>query len=205
MYQMTDEKKARIADLCRRHHVRRLDFFGSAAGSDFDPSRSDLDVLVEFEVLGEGKYADAWFICTPHSRSSSRTVDLVSATSVNNPYFRAELERTRRLCGVKPPSRCGRPGVGGPITRFVGDRPCRPTSTMSRAVGRRTRARGDGRRWAACEPDPDVARRVPRLVQPAPRPPAPPVRRQRRASRVDVVKTRIPPLREALRTLLPEG
>jgi predicted nucleotidyltransferase len=97
MYQMTDEKKARIAELCRRHHVRRLDLFGSAAGSDFDPSRSDLDVLVEFEVLGEGKYADAWFdLHADLEEFFGRKVDLVSATSVNNPYFRAELERTRR-------------------------------------------------------------------------------------------------------------
>ena len=29
--------------------VRRLDLFGSAAGDDFDPARSDLDFLVEFE------------------------------------------------------------------------------------------------------------------------------------------------------------
>src|SRR5262245_18920419 len=35
--------------LCRRFHVRRLDLFGSAARDDFDPSRSDLDFLVEFD------------------------------------------------------------------------------------------------------------------------------------------------------------
>jgi predicted nucleotidyltransferase len=36
--------------LCRRFHVRRLDVFGSAArGTDFDPSRSDLDFMVDFD------------------------------------------------------------------------------------------------------------------------------------------------------------
>ena len=90
-------EEARIAVLCRRFNVRRLDLFGSAAGSDFDPSRSDLDVLVEFEVLGEGRYADAWFdLHADLEEFFGRKVDLVSATSVNNPYFRAELERTRR-------------------------------------------------------------------------------------------------------------
>jgi predicted nucleotidyltransferase len=34
--------------LCRRHHVRRLLFFGSALRDDFGPE-SDVDVLVEFE------------------------------------------------------------------------------------------------------------------------------------------------------------
>jgi predicted nucleotidyltransferase len=38
-----------LEDLCRRFHVRRLDLFGSATGNDFDPARSDLDFLVEFD------------------------------------------------------------------------------------------------------------------------------------------------------------
>jgi uncharacterized protein len=38
-----------LRDLCRRFHVRRLDVFGSAARGDFDPARSDLDFLVEFD------------------------------------------------------------------------------------------------------------------------------------------------------------
>ncbi len=37
-----------IADFCRRHHIRRLSFFGSVLRDDFGPD-SDVDVLVEFE------------------------------------------------------------------------------------------------------------------------------------------------------------
>ena len=41
--------RAAIMALCQRHHVARLEIFGSAArGDDFDPARSDVDVLVEF-------------------------------------------------------------------------------------------------------------------------------------------------------------
>ena len=40
--------KQKIADFCRRHHIHRLDVFGSALREDFRP-KSDLDVLVEFE------------------------------------------------------------------------------------------------------------------------------------------------------------
>lgn len=97
MYQMTDEKRKRIAELCRRHHVRKLDLFGSAAGADYDPSRSDFDVIVEFEPLGEGKYADAWFgLHAALEEFFGRTVDLVIGAGVRNPYFREELDRTRR-------------------------------------------------------------------------------------------------------------
>jgi type I restriction enzyme S subunit len=35
--------------LCWRFHVRRLDLFGSAARGDFDPERSDMDFLAEFD------------------------------------------------------------------------------------------------------------------------------------------------------------
>jgi predicted nucleotidyltransferase len=38
----------KIADFCRRYHVKRLSFFGSVLRDDFGPG-SDVDVLVEFE------------------------------------------------------------------------------------------------------------------------------------------------------------
>jgi uncharacterized protein len=40
--------KERLAEFCRRHHVRRLALFGSVLRDDFRPE-SDIDVLVEFE------------------------------------------------------------------------------------------------------------------------------------------------------------
>jgi len=38
----------RVAEFCRRHHIRRLALFGSVLRDDFRPG-SDVDVLVEFE------------------------------------------------------------------------------------------------------------------------------------------------------------
>jgi predicted nucleotidyltransferase len=43
-----DIPKDRIADFCRRNHIRRLALFGSVLRDDFGPD-SDVDVLVEFE------------------------------------------------------------------------------------------------------------------------------------------------------------
>ncbi len=40
--------KEKVADFCRRNHIRRLALFGSALRDDFGPG-SDVDVLVEFE------------------------------------------------------------------------------------------------------------------------------------------------------------
>ena len=43
-----DLPKKKIADFCRRHHIRKLAVFGSVLREDFRPD-SDLDILVEFE------------------------------------------------------------------------------------------------------------------------------------------------------------
>lgn len=46
--QILDVDRAKLAELCRRHHIAKLSLFGSVLGDDFRPD-SDLDVLVEFE------------------------------------------------------------------------------------------------------------------------------------------------------------
>jgi len=43
-----DVPQADLARLCRKHHIRRLSFFGSVLRDDFGP-QSDVDLLVEFE------------------------------------------------------------------------------------------------------------------------------------------------------------
>ncbi len=87
-----------ISDLCRRHHVRRLALFGSATCEDFDPDRSDVDFLVDFEPLSPGFYADAYFGLLESLESLlGRPVDLVVASAIRNPYFRESVNRTQAL------------------------------------------------------------------------------------------------------------
>jgi predicted nucleotidyltransferase len=84
--------------LCRRFRVRRLDVFGSAAHGEFDPGRSDLDFLVEFEPTPPGAYADAFFgLKEALEALFRRQVDLVVASAIRNPYFREGVERTKAL------------------------------------------------------------------------------------------------------------
>ena len=40
--------KEKIAEFCKKHHIRKFSLFGSALRDDFTPE-SDLDILVEFE------------------------------------------------------------------------------------------------------------------------------------------------------------
>ena len=41
--------KDKIADFCKRNHIRRLAIYGSALRADFAPE-SDVDVLVDFDA-----------------------------------------------------------------------------------------------------------------------------------------------------------
>ena len=41
-------EREKLIGFCKKHHIRKLSFFGSATRDDFSPA-SDLDVLVEFE------------------------------------------------------------------------------------------------------------------------------------------------------------
>ena len=47
-YHNIEMPRERLAELCRRNHIRRLSLFGSILRDDFGPD-SDIDVLVEFE------------------------------------------------------------------------------------------------------------------------------------------------------------
>ena len=86
-----------LSALCRRFHVRRLDLFGSAVTTRFDPRRSDLDFLVEFEDFPEGDYADAYFgLREALVELFGREVDLLTEPSLDNPYLRRQVEAQRR-------------------------------------------------------------------------------------------------------------
>ena len=61
MNDLLRQREREIADLCVRHHVRMLSVFGSAAGESFDPTRSDVDLLVEFEKMPPRERANHFF------------------------------------------------------------------------------------------------------------------------------------------------
>jgi hypothetical protein len=80
--------KQKIADFCRRHHVRKLAVFGSALREDFRPD-SGLDVLVEFET---GHTPGLAFFGMEQELSEllGRKVDL-NTPQFLSPYFRDKV------------------------------------------------------------------------------------------------------------------
>ncbi len=84
--------------LCKKYNVSKLYAFGSILTSRFN-AESDIDILVSFNsTINHTNYADNFFDLY-HSLKSlfGREVDLVDETSVNNPYFKEELEETKQL------------------------------------------------------------------------------------------------------------
>ena len=99
MIPLIESHRAEIAALCRRFHVRKLEVFGSAArGDDFDPAKSDVDFLVEFDRSHPDATAFSTYFDFKEALEAllGRPVDLINPARVENPYLRAAIDRSRQ-------------------------------------------------------------------------------------------------------------
>jgi predicted nucleotidyltransferase len=81
--------REKIAEFCKRHHIRKLSLFGSVLRDDFRPD-SDIDVLVEFEpahIPGLAFFA----MQDELSQILGRPVDLNTPNFLSS-YFRDEVK-----------------------------------------------------------------------------------------------------------------
>ena len=96
-------KEQEIAALCRTYGVLRLDLFGSATKGTFNPEVSDLDFVTTFEDRGLTGYAKRYLrFAEALEQLLGRPVDLIFEEAIRNPYFREEIEETRRSVYVAP-------------------------------------------------------------------------------------------------------
>lgn len=81
----------KIAEFCRKHGIRKLSLFGSVLRDDFDPLRSDVDVLAELLP----SVSPGWEFFGWHEDLATiigRKVDLYTPGSLSE-YFRNEVLR----------------------------------------------------------------------------------------------------------------
>lgn len=81
--------RERIAEFCRKHHIRKLSFFGSVISDHFTKD-SDVDILVEFEpgqVVGLMRLAGMEL---EMSEIIGRKVDMRTPADLSR-YFREEV------------------------------------------------------------------------------------------------------------------
>ena len=85
-----EENLDAIRALCEKYRVKRLAVFGSAVKGTFDPERSEVDFVVEFQLPG---HFQAYFeLKSALEQLFRRQVDLVEMNAVENPYFRRSVE-----------------------------------------------------------------------------------------------------------------
>jgi predicted nucleotidyltransferase len=96
MHSAIAQHRVGIAAICERYRICRLDVFGSAARiDDFDATRSDADFLVEFApdaCVGLDTFFGAK---TDLEKLLGRSVDLVEAGAIRNPFVLANINRSR--------------------------------------------------------------------------------------------------------------
>ena len=99
MHRLIADKQEEIAAICRRHRVERLEVFGSAArATDFDPLRSDIDFLVEFNSEKKPVTLERYLgIIDDLSSAMAREVDLVEEKWIRNPYLKEVINEEREV------------------------------------------------------------------------------------------------------------
>ncbi len=91
--------REKVADFCRRHHIRKLALFGSVLRDDFSPD-SDVDVLVEFEA---GHVPGLAFFAIERELSEivGRKVDLTTPQFLGR-YLRNRVQAEAEIQYVAP-------------------------------------------------------------------------------------------------------
>ncbi|MCK6557390.1 nucleotidyltransferase family protein [Candidatus Binatia bacterium] len=84
-----------LADLCQRHHIRKLSLFGSVLAGTDRPD-SDVDLLVEFEPTATPTLFDMARIEAELSSLLGRQVDVRTEEDLSR-YFRDEVVRNAEV------------------------------------------------------------------------------------------------------------
>jgi hypothetical protein len=92
---ITDNLDA-IAELCRRYGVRKLEVFGSAATGEFDPEKSDIDLIVDFADLSPGLANRYLALADALEALFGRRIDLIEDAPFENPFFRYGVKKSRK-------------------------------------------------------------------------------------------------------------
>jgi predicted nucleotidyltransferase len=95
MHPVITEHKQEIARLCDEYGVVRLELFGSATGSDFDPHESDLDFIVDLGGYERGVAKRFLHFARALESLLGKSVDLITDEQIRNPYFRQAIEEQR--------------------------------------------------------------------------------------------------------------
>jgi len=97
MHRLLIDNMDKVKALCMTHNVKSLFAFGSVCTDRFN-DKSDIDLLISFNSMDYGDYADNYFdLADKFENLFHRPVDLVTDKSLSNPYFIDSVNRTKTL------------------------------------------------------------------------------------------------------------
>lgn len=97
MQSIVKNNYSKIVKICQDHHVGRLFTFGSVNTSDFNEN-SDIDLIVELELDDPIEKGETLMVLwDKFEELFGRNIDLLSKTTVSNPYLQKGIDATKEL------------------------------------------------------------------------------------------------------------
>jgi predicted nucleotidyltransferase len=95
---LIDERYSEFVNLCITHKVDKLYAFGSSITDRFNPTSSDIDIVVKINIDDPADRGDALLSLWDKLEAFfNRKVDLLTDDSIRNPYLKSSIERTKKL------------------------------------------------------------------------------------------------------------
>ena len=107
MISLIEKNKPQILAICKKHYIKSLYVFGSAANDKDFNSNSDIDLLYDFDFedinIDDIKtwkfdpFIEFFNLKEELENITGRPIDLVSYKSIKNKYFKAAVDQTKQL------------------------------------------------------------------------------------------------------------
>jgi hypothetical protein len=96
MHPLIERRREQIAALCERFGICRLEVFGSALRDDFEPDKSDVDVVAQFIPRSNGSNLRRYFEFKEGLEALlHRPVDVIELDAMENTRLKRIIERTK--------------------------------------------------------------------------------------------------------------
>ena len=93
-----ENKLTDLSELCKKHQVSKLFFFGSVSKGTFNPKTSDLDLIVELNNLPPVEKGETLIrLWSELEQLFKLKVDLLTDKKLSNPYLINEIENSKIL------------------------------------------------------------------------------------------------------------
>ena len=92
------ERYTDFLNLCRSHKVSKIYAFGSSITQDFNPKKSDIDIVVKINIDDPADRGEALLSLWDKLEALFNIkVDLLTEDSIRNPYLKSSINRTKKL------------------------------------------------------------------------------------------------------------